>query len=45
MSKLTPEQKKYNERNNENQKWKPCPKCGGRIWSHRPESHICEVKK
>ena len=24
-----------------NKKWKKCVKCGGRIYAHRPETHVC----
>lgn len=29
------------ERANERMHWKKCTKCGGKIWEHRPSSHIC----
>ncbi len=30
------------ERNNRKMKHKKCPECGGRIYLHRPTSHICD---
>jgi hypothetical protein len=31
-------------RNNKKMKWNKCRLCEGRIYAHRPESHICNFK-
>lgn len=28
-------------RNSKEMKWHLCQKCGGRVYNHRPDSHVC----